>query len=158
MDAGFSRSVKMLGEQIIDGVLVRKCGYQLREIMIFGFGQGGMAGLAVARELGDHTTSSAAGSTLSGVVSVGASYPLSVGKIASNKKNGTPVLLVSGRDSLTVSDNAAKDVFEFVQVHRYARKGDTMPRNRVEMLPIMQFFAAHLRSRQGVPEDSLEIS
>ena len=168
MDAGFSRSVKMLAGQVVGDVLVRKCGYRLSEIMIFGFGQGGMsflsvclsvliccycpgaAGLAVARELGE---------SLSGVISVGALYPLSADR-SSAKKNGTPVLLVSGRDSVVVSDSAVqrtKEVFGTVQLHRYSRKGDTMPRNRDEMMPIMQFFAAHLRSRRGVPEGSVEI-
>lgn len=161
MDAGFSRSTALLTNEIIRQVLVEKCGYQLREIMILGFGQGGMVGLAVARELG-----SAAGKenqdrisgALAGVISIGAPYALSGTR--SGAKNRSPVLLIAGRDSEAVSDGAVrrtKDVFEFVEVSRYARKGDGMPSNRDEMLPIMQFFARRLRSRQGVPEGSVEI-
>ncbi|KAJ5099708.1 hypothetical protein N7532_006709 [Penicillium argentinense] len=159
MDAGFTRSTTILVE-VVRGTLVQKCGYRLREILILGFGQGGMVGLALARELG---LSSAAASSedkepLAGVISIGAPYPLSGQR--TGPKNRTPILVVSGKDSVVVSDGAVKrtkGVFEFVEVSRYARKGDGMPSNRDEMMPVMQFFARRLRSRQGVPEGSVEI-
>lgn len=119
-----------------------------------------MAGLTLARELGlsSSTASAEEKEPLAGVISIGAPYPLS-GK-RSGSKNRTPVLLVSGRDSAVVSDGAVtrtKEVFEFVELSRYSRKGDGMPSNRDEMLPVMQFFARRLRSRQGVPEGSVEL-
>ncbi|KAJ5795155.1 hypothetical protein N7457_001754 [Penicillium paradoxum] len=157
MDAGLTRSTKTLVE-IVRGTLVQKCGYALREIMVLGFGQGGMAALAVARELGLKNDGAEVGA-LSGVISIGAPYALSGSR--AGDKNRSPVLLVSGRDSVAVSDEAVrrtKQVFEFVEVSRYARRGDGMPASRDEMLPVMQFFARRLRSRQGVPEGSIEIS
>ena len=157
MDAGLTRSTAKLANDIVRNTLLKKCGYQLREITVLGFGQGGMAGLAAARELGLQNTGEETGS-LAGVISIGAPYPLSGSRAGS--KNRTPVLLVGGRDSLVVSDAAVrrtKEVFEFVEVSRYARKGDGMPSNREEMLPVMQFLARRLRSRQGVPEGSVEI-
>lgn len=168
MDAGLTRSTTKLLD-LVRTSLVQKCGYRLREILILGFGQGGMAGLTLARELGISSSSSSSSSSitgssgegtepLAGVVSIGAPYPLSGQR--SGSKNRTPVLLVSGRDSSVVSDGAVsrtKDVFEFVEVSRYTRKGDGMPSNRDEMLPVMQFFARRLRSRQGVPEGSVEL-
>ncbi|KAJ5495324.1 hypothetical protein N7539_000440 [Penicillium diatomitis] len=157
MDAGFTKSTKMLADEIIRKTLVQKCGYQLREIMILGFGQGGMAGLATARELGSGNDRQISGA-LAGVISIGAPYALSGPRMGA--KNRTPVLLVSGRDSEIVSDGAVrrtKEVFEFVEVSQYKRKGDGMPSNRDEMLPVMQFFARRLRSRQGVPAGSVEI-
>ena len=173
MDAGFGRAGRTIVQDVVRGVLVGKCGYSLREVLVFGFGQGGMVGLNVARELGVSPSSSTSDSgsgqkgsgELSGVVSIGAPYPLSASSIAgsttSSGKNRTPVLLVAGRDSSAVTDGAVqrtKQVFEFVEVHRYARKGDGMPRNRDEMLPVMQFFARRLRSMKGVPEGSVEIT
>ncbi|KAJ5181138.1 Phospholipase/carboxylesterase/thioesterase [Penicillium cf. griseofulvum] len=159
MDAGLTRSTKTL-VSVVRGTLVQKCGYALREIMVLGFGQGGMAALAVARELGmKGNGDSGEVGTLSGVISIGAPYPLSGSR--AGDKNRSPVLLVAGRDSVAVSDEAVrrtKQVFEFVEVSRYARKGDGMPSSREEMLPVMQFFARRLRSRQGVPEGSVEIS
>ena len=48
-DAGFKRSTLFLKDLIAD-VLVAKCGYKSREILFFGFGQGGMTALNVAGE------------------------------------------------------------------------------------------------------------
>lgn len=167
MDAGFGRAGKTIVQDVVRGVLVGKCGYSLREMLVFGFGQGGMVGLNVARELGVSSSGSdqKTSGELSGVISIGAPYPLSASSMAGNTtssgKNRTPVLLVAGRDSSAVTDGAVqrtKQVFEFVEVHRYARKGDGMPRNRDEMLPVMQFFARRLRSMKGVPEGSVEIT
>ncbi|KAJ5573715.1 uncharacterized protein N7459_008142 [Penicillium hispanicum] len=163
MDAGLTRSTAMLANEVIRGTLVHKCGYRLREILVLGFGQGGMAGLAAAREIGraPGNTNEMQGEntgSLAGVISIGAPYPLSGPR--SGAKSRTPVLLVAGRDSVAVSDatvRRTKEVFEFVESSRYARKGDGMPSNRDEMLPVMQFFARRLRSRQGVPEGSIEI-
>ena len=154
MDAGLTRSTAVLVNDVVRNTLVKKCGYLLREIMIFGFGQGGMAALTTARALGQGDN----GGPLSGVISVGAPYPLSGQRWGA--KDRTPVLLVAGRDSPVVSDAAVrrtKEVFEFVELSRYPRKGDGMPTNRNEMMPVMQFFARRLRSRQGVPEGSVEL-
>ncbi|KAE8389118.1 Alpha/Beta hydrolase protein [Aspergillus alliaceus] len=168
MDAGFARTTRTLVDEVIRDILVKRCGYKLREIMILGFGQGGMVGLAAARELGIRPKvqdvggeggSSSAFGELSGVISIGAPYPVS-GSVVGGKSR-TPVLLVAGRDSGVVSDGAEKrtrGVFEFVEVARYARKGDGMPKSREEMLPIMRFLARRLRSWQGVPEGSVEIA
>ncbi|KAJ9490531.1 hypothetical protein VN97_g2714 [Penicillium thymicola] len=162
MDAGLTRSTKTFVSDVVRGTLVQKCGYALREIMVLGFGQGGMAALAIAREIGlkgNGNVDSGEVGALSGVISIGAPYPLSGSRVGD--KNRSPVLMVAGRDSVAVSDEAVRrtnQVFEFVEVSRYARKGDGMPSNREEMLPVMQFFARRLRSRQGVPEGSVEIS
>ena len=173
MDGGFERATRLLVEDVVKGVLVQTCGYGERDILVFGFGQGGMAALCVANALalGSSSSTSSSGSLgggrgggepgkeLSGVVSIGAPYPLSA-KVGRGKSR-TPVLLVAGRDSTAVSDGAVqrtKQEFEFVEVHRYARRGDGMPRNREEMWPVMQFLARRLRSWKGVPEGSVEIT
>lgn len=49
-DAGFKQSTEVLKSLVIKDVLVEKCGYQLRDVMVFGFGQGGMAALNLAGE------------------------------------------------------------------------------------------------------------
>ncbi|KXG49677.1 Phospholipase/carboxylesterase/thioesterase [Penicillium griseofulvum] len=103
MDAGLTRSTKTL-VSVVRETLVQKCGYALREIMMLGFGQGGMAALAVARELGLKGNGNGEVGTLSGVISIGAPYPLSGSR--AGDKNRSPVLLVAGRDSVAVSDEA----------------------------------------------------
>ncbi|KAL2824011.1 Alpha/Beta hydrolase protein [Aspergillus cavernicola] len=159
MDAGFMRSTKLLVDDVIRGILVNKCGYKLREIMIWGFGQGGMVGLVAAQKL---LLSSSEGGELAGIISIGAAIPLSLaGEKKGKGKSRTPILMLAGRDSDVVTESAVKrtkDVFEFVELHTYARRGDTMPRSREEMVPIMRFFARRLRSWQGVPEGSVELS
>jgi predicted esterase len=44
-DAGFKQSAKLL-RSIVQNGLVEKCGFKHREVMFFGFGQGGMAALS----------------------------------------------------------------------------------------------------------------
>lgn len=163
MDAGFSRAMRIVVEEVLVGALVKNCGYRLREIMVLGFGQGGMLGLAAARELelgrGRSDIEIESGRELAGVVSIGAPFPLSGSTVGD--KNRTPVLMLAGRDSVVVSDAAVRrtqGVFEFVEVARYQRKGDGMPRSREEMMPVMRFFARRLLSRQGVPEGSVEVT
>ena len=46
-DAGFKTTTKLL-RSVVEDALVEKCGYSPREIVFFGFGQGGMAALNVA--------------------------------------------------------------------------------------------------------------
>ncbi|KAI9045369.1 Phospholipase/Carboxylesterase superfamily [Aspergillus affinis] len=161
MDAGFAGATNVLVNEVLRDTLLRKCGYRAREILLLGFGQGGMLGLLGVREFAktQQGQGDGDGSALAGVIVIGAPYPLSGSTVG--EKNRTPVLLVAGRESAAVTDGAVrrtKQVFEFVEVQRYARRDDGMPRNRDEMMPVMQFFARRLRSWQGVPEGSVEIS
>jgi predicted esterase len=48
-DSGLKESTELL-RILIKEVLVEKCGYAPREIVIFGFGQGGMVALSTARK------------------------------------------------------------------------------------------------------------
>lgn len=149
-DAGLKESTELL-KVLINEVLVGKCGYEAREVMMFGFGQGGMAALSTAVAL--HPTS------LAGIISIGAGLPSS-SPTALVSKCATPILICAGTSGAVTSttEDQLKRVFEHVQVSRYRRAGDGMPSNRDEMMPVMQFFARRLRSRRGVPEGSVEVS
>lgn len=97
---------------------------------------------------------------LGGVISVGGPLPNEAPASLSPKRK-TPILVCSGNDSPWVNSSAEaklKAVFESVQLNRYKRSGDTMPRSRDEMYPIMQFFARRLKSSAGVPEGSVELT
>jgi len=153
VDTGFEKSHKLLSDGVIKEVLIGKCGYSARDIMLFGFGQGGIAALKVAATLVDDE--------LAGVISVGGPVPATVQQKTSKSKPKTPVLLLGGssRSLLTVTAiRNAKDVFEYVQVTTWQRPGDGMPSNRAEMLPIMAFLARRLRSRVGVLRGAVELS
>jgi len=152
IDTGFKRANKVLLEDVIRETLVKKCGYKLREILLFGFGQGGMVALNVAAELG--------GEELGGVVSIGGVLPEKAAVLEEGKKSRTPAILCKGSKNSAVKASHAqrlKDTFEFVEIKEWKKTGDGMPSNRDEMMPIMQFFARRLRSTKGVPKGSVEI-
>lgn len=46
-DAGFKQATAML-KVLVEECVIGKCGFRAREVMVFGFGQGGMAGLNLA--------------------------------------------------------------------------------------------------------------
>ena len=152
-DTGFLKATKILGRDTLQDVLMKHCGYQPREIVILGYGQGGMAALAASRSLTEE---------LGGIVSIGGPLPsFNTGEGAlPTSKNRTPLLVLGGSSKTLVTDTALtrlRSAFDFVEYKRWNKAGDSMPRNREEMLPIMQFFARRLRSRRGVPKGSVEI-
>lgn len=153
MDTGFKAATRMILERVIREGLVNKCGYSAREVIIFGFAQGGMAGLQAAAEF--------EGGELGGVVSIGGGLSLSLPLKSLDKKSKTPVLLCRASRGSKVTDSAVtklKDAFEHVEVKDWKRNGDGMMSNREEMLPIMQFFARRLLSRRGMPAGSVELT
>ncbi len=148
-DTGFAKSMKTVGQNVIEDALVKKCGYQPREIMLFGLGQGGMAALAIAASMP---------AELAGVVSVGGSSPTSVQPRL--EKSRTPVLLLGGSSKTLVTRSVVdglKGIYSDAEYHRWSKIGDGMPQNREEMLPVMRFFSRRLRSRKGVPQGSVQI-
>jgi predicted esterase len=153
MDTGFKAGTRLLLDRVIREGLVDKCGYKAREIMIFGFAQGAMAGLQAAAEFDDNE--------LGGVVSIGGALSHSLPLKALDKKSKTPVLVCRASKNSKVTDSAVsklKDVFEHVEVKDWKKNGDGMMSNREEMFPIMQFFARRLLSRRGVPAGSVELT
>ena len=149
-DTGFRKSTDVILNHVLR-VLIGKCQYQAQEILLFGFGQGGTAALAA-------TTSTEVGEELNGVVSIGGPLPAESTRVGA--KSRTPVLIVGGASQTLVTENVLvklRSVFEFVEHRRWRRPGDSMPRSRDEMMPIMQFFARRLKSRQGVPDGSVEL-
>ncbi|KAK4691304.1 hypothetical protein P7C71_g5664, partial [Lecanoromycetidae sp. Uapishka_2] len=147
LDTGFVKTSKILKNDIIEATLIGLCGYDPREILMFGFGQGGMAALAAGALMTEE---------LGGIVSIGGPLPSS----STAKQSPTPVLVLGGSSNTLITKSAVaklKIAFENVEYQKWGRAGDGMPRNREEMLPIMRFLARRLRSRRGVPEDSVEI-
>ncbi|BCR94774.1 alpha/beta hydrolase [Aspergillus luchuensis] len=167
MDAGFTRSTNTIIKEVIIDTLLKKCGYRGRDIVVFGIGQGGMVGLEVARHFKNSSEGKVDEEELGGVVSIGAPVGLSGKAPATGSgKSRTPVLIVAGKEDGGERSTAVtaagvrrtKEWFEFVEVSRYKRRGDGMPRNAEEMRPVMEFLARRLRSYKGVPEGSVELS
>ena len=152
MDTGVQKSTLLILDQVIREGLIGKCGYKAREIMIFGFAQGGMVALQAAAQLEEE---------LGGVISIGGPLSQSVPLKALEKKSKTPVLICKADKKSAVTDSATtklKDAFQYIEFKEWKKNGDGMPSSRDEMLPIMQFFARRLRSTRGVPAGSVEIA
>ncbi|KAM3417194.1 hypothetical protein BST61_g5454 [Cercospora zeina] len=161
-DGGFTQASALL-QILIREILLEKCEFRLREILLLGFGQGGMAALSTAVAIDQaHQAKDPTLVELGGVMSIGAGLA-SHAPASMDPKCRTPVLVCCGSDdggSIVTRDaeHKLKRVFQHVEVERYARSGDAMPGNREEMLPIMHFLSRRLRSVKGVPEGAVEIS
>ncbi|QDS68948.1 hypothetical protein FKW77_008627 [Venturia effusa] len=152
-DSGFKTAMKLVLDSVVQDVLVKKCGYKAREIIVFGFGQGGMVALSLAKAMGDNE--------LGGVVSLGGALPASMALTSKAKKSRTPIIVCKASNNSAIKDKDVKrlsDSFEFFELIEWKKNGDGMPASREEMLPIMQFFARRLRSVKGVPSGSVELS
>ncbi len=151
-DCGLSKAATLLSEDVIKKVLISECGFKVREVLMLGYGQGGMASLAIARTLGPEME-------LGGVMSIGGPLPSSC-MLVNGPKIRTPVLLLGGAKGLIARSNGVartKGTFENVQYVQWKKGKDAMPASREEALPMMQFFARSLRSRKGVPKGSVEV-
>ena len=147
----FNISLNLIAKDLISDILISRCGFKPREIMIFGYGQGANVALATVLH------PSIAGLELGGLIAIGGLLPISQSTV-NRPQNRTPILLLGGTKSNDTSGlKRTKDAFEYVESHQWKKRDDSMPKNREEALPMMSFFARHLRSRQGVPDDALEI-
>lgn len=159
-DPGFARARAWVMDKLVGEVLVGACGWEVGDVMLFGYGQGGSLAVGLASALRgavgrveDVTTErerEGRGRAFKGVVSVGGALPASmVPSVSGLGKAKTPVLVCCGRESEAVDGDAVEVLereFETVKVVRWKRADDGMPRNREEVLPMMQFFAERLRS------------
>jgi predicted esterase len=161
-DPGFEKARRWVMERLVGEVLVGKCGWEVGDVMVFGFGQGGSLALGLASALREAPRVEEVaeeeeeggrgrqGRALKGVVSIGGALPMSmVPSVSGLGKAKTPVLVCCGRRSEAVDGDAVdllEREFEEVKVVRWNRADDGMPRNQEEVLPMMQFFAERLRS------------
>lgn len=141
-------------ESVLNGIVIKalreKCGFESRNVLFLGFGQGGMAALHAA---------SLEKEEFGGVISIGGRLPASSSSSGSSKCK-TPIVLCGGSRSSQVTRSAVDAVkarFTDVEYVKWEKPDDSMPRNREEMLPLMKFLARRLRSRAGVPEGAVEV-
>lgn len=152
-DPGFKKAADLIMNRLVRETLLQRCGWELSDILLFGYGQGGSlaVGLASQARLGpkvvDISDGDARGSddsAFKGAVSIGGVLPPSmVPTVSSGTKSKTSVLLCQ------LNDDAADHVkteFADVRVVRWKRREVAMPRDREEVLPMMKFFAERLKS------------
>ncbi|KAF3771057.1 hypothetical protein M406DRAFT_34925 [Cryphonectria parasitica EP155] len=159
-DPGFSKAYDLIVNRLIRETLLDKCGWELPDILLFGFGQGGSLAVGLASKIregpkveevreDENGRSIEAPKSLKGVISIGGALPMSmVPSLSGRSKSETPVLICHGRSCEAVDEDAI-DILrqEFVDVRevKWKKADSTMPANREEMLPVMQFIAERLR-------------
>ncbi|KAL8992380.1 MAG: hypothetical protein Q9169_007144 [Polycauliona sp. 2 TL-2023] len=152
-DTGFSKSSRVISEDVIEKVLIQKCGFRPRNILLFGYGQGAMAAMAATLTLK---------AEMGGIVSIGGPLPSSFFNSSDDAvKNSTPFIVLGGSSSTLITQSALTHIrksFQTVEYTKWPRPGDSMPGNREEMLPIMKFFARRLQSKAGIPKGSVEVA
>ncbi|KAL8686494.1 MAG: hypothetical protein Q9224_005431, partial [Gallowayella concinna] len=118
-DTGFEKSTRCLKKDIIEEVLLSKCGYKPRNILLFGFGQGGMVAIAAALALETE---------LGGIVSIGGPRPSSLlAKVSSDEKNKTSVIVLSGSSKTLITQSALSEIkkaYQRVEYVKWSRPGD----------------------------------
>ncbi|KAK0670813.1 Alpha/Beta hydrolase protein [Cercophora samala] len=164
-DPGFEKAKEVVLNQLIEGVLIKKLGWGWGDVMVFGYGQGGGLGLGVGSELrrrggqgrveevieGEGEGEDRGGRReLKGIVSVGGALPGSmVPTVSDREKVKTPTLVLCGEGGEVMDEEAEerlREEFENVKIVRWkGRRDDGMPRNREEVLPLMEFFAERLK-------------
>ncbi|KAK1833255.1 Alpha/Beta hydrolase protein [Podospora conica] len=139
-DPGFERAVELVLREVVDGWLVGTCGWERGDVLVFGYGQGGTVALGVAGR------AEAEGRGVKGVVSVGGGVVGSLMPSSSREGGTTPVMVCVGRGS-EVDVEGVREVFGGgrVEVVRWEREGDGMPRSKEEMWPLMKWFGERLR-------------
>ncbi|KAI1776019.1 alpha/beta-hydrolase [Hypoxylon cercidicola] len=155
-DPGFSKAEQLVLDKLIRGTLIEKCGWETNDILLFGFGQGGSLALGLSSRIrqgekvvditkGEKPT----GTAFKGAVSIGGPLPTSmIPTLSAREKSRTPILVCHGRSSEFLDEDAVSVLQrEFVDVReaKWKKSDDSMPGNKDEMLPIMQFFAERLR-------------
>lgn len=145
-DPGFSKAADLILNRLIKVTLVNQCGWELSDILFFGYGQGGSLALGLASKIRDQEGSK----PFKGLVSIGGDLPASmIPSLSGRPKAKTPVLVCHGRSCEAVDEDAIdvlRREFNDVRDIKWKKMDSSMPSNREEMLPIMQFFAERLRS------------
>ncbi|PHH89123.1 hypothetical protein CDD83_6615 [Cordyceps sp. RAO-2017] len=150
-DPGFERARRAVVDRLIGQVLVDRCGWDLSDVILFGFGQGGSLALGLASQLRgadrvvDVTDADGRGDkAFKGVVSIGGPLPLSMVPTTSARDKSDTKALVCQLDEDLV--DAVRAEIRDVTVVRWKRNDIAMPRDRDEMYPIMKFLADRLRT------------
>ncbi|KAK5993236.1 hypothetical protein PT974_06665 [Cladobotryum mycophilum] len=148
-DPGFDKAARAVMNKLVKETLIEGLGWEMSDIIFFGFGQGGSLALGLASRLRtlerivDLTEGEKKiGKAAKGVVSIGGPLPLSmVPSLSGREKSDTPVLVcqLDGDEA-----DMVKGEFKDVRVVNWKRKEVAMPRDRDEVFPIMKFFADQL--------------
>lgn len=160
-DPGFTKAAELVIDRLIRETLVDKCGWELSDILFFGYGQGGSLALGLASKIREGPQVEEVkedkdgkpietGKAFKGVVSIGGDLPPSmIPTVSARPKSETPVLILRGKSCDTVDDDAVdllNKEFASVEDVKWNKRDSTMPSSHEEVLPMMKFFGDRLRT------------
>lgn len=140
-DEGFCKTSDTILIDVIKGVLVSRCNFKPRNIMLLGHCQGGMAALAAAASW-DETE-------LGGVISIGGPMPAYT-RLPADVKAKTPVLIYHSElgDVIPSALQQIKDNFVHVDSATMPGNHETVPESEDELKPLLAFFAHRLEREE----------
>ncbi|PNY26029.1 Uncharacterized protein TCAP_04044 [Tolypocladium capitatum] len=145
-DPGFGRAAGLIMDRLVGEVLLGKCGWELSDVILFGFGQGGSLALGLASALRKTPATVSQGrrpEAFKGVVSIGGPLPASMVSTRSARDKSDTSVLVCQLDEDRVGD--VEREFNDVRAVCWRRRDVAMPRDVEEAFPIIEFFADRLR-------------
>ena len=133
----FSGAGRKILTDVVKAGLISECGFQPRNIILLGHGQGGMAALA--------TVAAFDKIELGGVITLGGPMPVCA-QLSENVKAKTPALVL--RSELGDIDAPAlkrlRDNFVSLDVSTQSGVDNKIPEEKAEIKPILDFFAHRL--------------
>ena len=137
MDEGFIYTSRVILKDIVQDGLMARCNFQPRDVVILGYGQGGMAALAAAASWNSIE--------FGGVVSYGGPMPGYV-QLPHDIKAKTPALIYGcARGDVTpTAIQQIQENFSFVDHHVSHSEYDTVPLSDKEIAPLIRFFEHRL--------------
>ena len=133
----FSGAGRKILIDVVKTGLITKCGFQPRNIILLGHGQGGMAALATAAAFNKIE--------LGGVITIGGPMP-ACAQLPENAKAKTPALVLR-RDLGDIDAPALqrlRDNFVSLDVSTQPGVHNPIPEEQVEIKPLLDFFAHRL--------------
>ena len=127
--------------QVIRKVLISRCSFQLRDIVVLGHGEGGMAALAAV--------ASWQGSELGGVVSIGGAMPDYV-RLELDVRAETPALVIGGAlgEITPAALQLIQESFAYTDTDVRDGEHDLIPETKEQLKPLCDFFAHRLRREE----------
>ncbi len=137
----FLKTSKLILEDVISSLLISKCNFPVRKIILFGQGEGAMAALTMV--------SAWKRVEFGGVICVGGQLPVYIAP-SGDDKSKTAVLLLGGSLGLTtpVAMHRIGENFSYVDCDLLEGKADALPRSKQQLKSLRSFFSHRLHEEE----------
>jgi predicted esterase len=137
----FLKTSQLVLDDVISALLVSKCNFPARKIVLFGQGEGAMAALTIS--------SAWERVEFGGVICVGGQLPSHIAP-SRDTKSKTAVLLLGGSLGMTnpVAKHRIQQNFSYVDCDLLEGKDDALPRNKQQLRSLRDFFSHRLHEEE----------